>query len=288
MKTVTRIVQTGVLAMMACAAQAESTQCQEVVPPATITQSGSYCLKKSYNTNLPGQPAISIEASDVTLDLNGFSLINQSTEVVKATSGVKAYNVTNVTVRNGGIRGYGYGVFYDAPDASVVRGQLVEDLFIDRTAYCGVCMVNQQGVIRRNIILRVEGDASGNHAGISGGRSSLDIMDNDIGNLASSATGSVSGIALSGSKGQSSIVEGNRITQFSSLSGYGSAGIWLYSDTPAIVRGNSLSSNNNAAEQSKTFGIRSYTDSAKIIGNVVSLPVGVSYSGGTLASGTNY
>lgn len=288
MKTVTRIVQTGVLAMMACAAQAESTLCQEVVPPATITQSGSYCLKKSYNTNFPGKPAISIEASDVTLDLNGFSLVNQSMEVPKVTSGVKAYNVTNVTVRNGGIRGYGYGVFYDAPDATVVRGQLVEDLFIDRATYCGVCMLNQQGVIRRNIILRMQGAASGNAVGISGGMSSLDVLDNDIGDLTGSDSGMVSGIALSGSKGQSSIVEGNRITQFSSLSGFGSNGISLYSDTPAIVRGNSLSSNNNAAEQGKTFGIRSYTDSARIIGNVVSLPVGVAYSGGTLASGTNY
>jgi len=68
-----------------------------------ISNPGSYYL----TTNIMGvssEEGIDIVASDVTLDLNGFSLIGPST----AYSGIAIYStVTNVVVRNGIISGWG-------------------------------------------------------------------------------------------------------------------------------------------------------------------------------------
>lgn len=67
--------------------------------PFTISASGSYYL----TGNLSGATGIVIIASNVTLDLNGFSLIGASATASAITS---ASALTNVTVRDGGFAGW--------------------------------------------------------------------------------------------------------------------------------------------------------------------------------------
>ncbi len=71
--------------------------------PVTITQSGSYYL----TTNLIGvaaQQGISINASDVVLDLNGFALIGVSNSL----NGILVGSTReNITIQNGSVRNWG-------------------------------------------------------------------------------------------------------------------------------------------------------------------------------------
>jgi hypothetical protein len=94
--------------------------------PVTITEPGSYRL--SSNLVLPAgsfAAGVSIETSDVSLDLNGFSIIGASTP---STDGIFIFGV-NVEVRNGTVRDFGrHGVFarnagkcFSCTDAEGVR-----------------------------------------------------------------------------------------------------------------------------------------------------------------------
>jgi hypothetical protein len=69
--------------------------------PITITQSGSYYL--TTNLNVSSGDAIDINAGDVTLDLNGFTI--SSTAPSATGNAVNISSRTNITIVNGHIRG---------------------------------------------------------------------------------------------------------------------------------------------------------------------------------------
>ncbi len=75
--------------------------------PYTISSPGSYYLTKNL-TGVASQHGIVIEADDVTLDLNGFTLrgVSGSRDGIFADS-----DNTGVTVRNGVVQGWGYSGF---------------------------------------------------------------------------------------------------------------------------------------------------------------------------------
>src|SRR5262245_55770110 len=73
--------------------------------PFTINQPGSYYLTGNLTASAAGANGINIEASDVTLDLAGFALSGLGGA---GGDGVNVFVlVTNVTVRNGTVRGWG-------------------------------------------------------------------------------------------------------------------------------------------------------------------------------------
>ncbi len=95
--------------------------------PATINESGSYYLTRSVDTIPAPLPVVTINASDVTIDLNGYTL---STEIGTGTAPnqsafyVATSTVANVTIRNGTIR----GLWYSGLEAPLARGMILEDL----------------------------------------------------------------------------------------------------------------------------------------------------------------
>jgi len=71
--------------------------------PITISTSGSYYLAQ--NISAVGQNAIIIAASDVTLDLNGFSLIGDNTA---GKNGISVQgSIVDLLIRNGSITSFG-------------------------------------------------------------------------------------------------------------------------------------------------------------------------------------
>jgi hypothetical protein len=69
-----------------------------------INKSGSFILNKNIVTGRANADAIDITASNVTLDLQGFSIISTSLNTADA---INATGQTNVIVRNGTISGFG-------------------------------------------------------------------------------------------------------------------------------------------------------------------------------------
>jgi hypothetical protein len=69
--------------------------------PFTISQPGSYIVNSNL-TGVGGQNGITVNASDVTIDLQGFELVGVS----GAISGVNGFTYPNLTVRNGTVRNW--------------------------------------------------------------------------------------------------------------------------------------------------------------------------------------
>jgi hypothetical protein len=108
--------------------------------PYTITKPGSY--KLTGNLTVPvGSNGIVFQASDVSLNLNGFVITcagGQGTGLLN----VEDFTLTNLTVRNGNVSGCWQGVNFDA-----VVYATVEALNVSRYGTIGIQV--QNGVIRK-------------------------------------------------------------------------------------------------------------------------------------------
>lgn len=95
--------------------------------PYTISQPGSY--KLSGNLITPsGTDAIHVAVSNVTLDLNGYSITTPTQPQVPATAGIRATtDVSGVTVRNGVIRGFTVPLSIDLGNSTLL---VFEDLVL--------------------------------------------------------------------------------------------------------------------------------------------------------------
>src|SRR5262245_29676419 len=111
--------------------------------PFTVAQPGSYYLTGSL-TGVAGQSGITITASEVTLDLNGFALVG----VGGSLDGVNAETAgtANVAIRNGVIRGWG-GLGISAFNSSRVK---VEDIRVDSNGGEGL-RIGGRGIVRDTI-----------------------------------------------------------------------------------------------------------------------------------------
>ena len=125
--------------------------------PHTINASGTYTL--SANFKYAGMnPAITINASNVTIDFGGHVLATTNTTV-----GTKAVVVpnseTNVTIENGTITGFTWGVYADAGGGGVTySGIVVQDMRF--YAITGVHINGGAGcTIQRNLLMTT-GDGS--------------------------------------------------------------------------------------------------------------------------------
>lgn len=74
--------------------------------PVTLNSPGSYRLTSDLTVGTSAN-GISVTASDVTLDLNGFTIRSSSSQGY----GILISSATNVEIRGGTIRGFDYGVF---------------------------------------------------------------------------------------------------------------------------------------------------------------------------------
>jgi len=74
--------------------------------PITINESGSYVLTS--NLTVTTGNAININADNVTLDLNGHGIYGPGTGTGK---GISAVNRYNITIKNGIVRGFSFGIY---------------------------------------------------------------------------------------------------------------------------------------------------------------------------------
>jgi hypothetical protein len=118
---------------------------ESVTFPIVIDEAGSYLLTQNLTVD-DSTDCIRIDANNVTLDLNGFSLIN--TEGNSTTSsGISMESQLNVTIRNGSIAGFFYGV--EVETSSMVT---VEDLRLQACKSRGISLgINSStaGTVRR-------------------------------------------------------------------------------------------------------------------------------------------
>ncbi|MDH3628020.1 MAG: hypothetical protein OES25_10230 [Acidobacteriota bacterium] len=90
----------------------------DTLTPVVISFSGSYYLAEDIY-GFHGAHGIEIQVDDVTLDLNGFSIIGNIE--VGSLDGISAGTLNNITVRNGRVRQFQRGVMINAGNGSIVE-----------------------------------------------------------------------------------------------------------------------------------------------------------------------
>jgi len=144
--------------------------------PVQIQNSGSYRLTGNLTTGSVNQTLVDVNANNVTIDLNGFSLsgpvtcsgTSLSCSASGSGDGIDANSAENVTIRNGAITGMGD----DGIRVSV--GAYIEDLIVAENAGVGVEALSSGSVLRR---LSVRENGSN---GVSLGFASNYLMDSTV------------------------------------------------------------------------------------------------------------
>jgi hypothetical protein len=103
--------------------------------PYTINTPGAYILTQSLHYTPGSGNAITVTASNVTINLNGYGIINTSDQTKTTATCVFANNVENLTVENGEIFGFTNGIDLEGPGVGLNFnvGHIVQNL---RLAYC--------------------------------------------------------------------------------------------------------------------------------------------------------
>jgi hypothetical protein len=131
--------------------------------PVTITESGSYVLSSNLTTEDNNQVLISVQASNVSINLNGFSLIGPVScsgvppncdAATGSGDGIRlANNLHAVRIHNGSIRGMGqYGIQLPG-----TRGFSLYDLHFSENRRSAILTANAGGMIR-NIVIANNGE----------------------------------------------------------------------------------------------------------------------------------
>lgn len=124
--------------------------------PYVITTPGNYKLGNHLTYTPSNGSAIEIQADDVTLDLKGFTLRGSAGSSTQA-MGIHASNRSNITIRNGTISGFLYGVRADSNTQQVAQNYLLEDLRVTDNWYFGLWVASANALLRNNAILRTGG-----------------------------------------------------------------------------------------------------------------------------------
>lgn len=245
--------------------------------PTTITQPGTYILTSDIFYRAASGAAITIAASNVILDLNGYAIVGPGTASNLA-YGVYVRNQNRVTIRNGTIMGFQYGVYIsdDADLALAERGfnqggHLVEGLTLIGNTFRGMRIEGRGNVIRDNIV-------------------------QDTGGTTVYSDPIVVGIE---SLGPGALIEGNRVYAIRGH-GYGLAISGLGGGT--IVRGNYLSNSaltsssayrpgtDGTIANANTYGIWVGDRNGEVVvskNNIINFAVGIGWhpnSGGILSA----
>ncbi len=226
----------------AASARAEVTICTEIASvPFTIATPGIYCLKQNLvNTTDPTPEylagAIEIEADNVTVDLNGFSLSNKLAGPKNRMNGIVAFHRKNVTVRNGHIEGFATAVILGGLFA---QRSTVEDIRANASNYRGMFVVGADSVIRNNHVTNAgPGDLDSEATGIT-----LVYGENSLieGNVVSSISETASAFGIGVGFSPSASVRNN--TVFNIKDAAQKNAISVYTVTRAEIRDNHLLNN---------------------------------------------
>ncbi len=233
--------------------------------PVQISQPGSYQLQGNLKITNPNTTAILVNADNVTIDMNGFSVLgptvcNGSGSALSCSPtgsgiGIDAGSHTNIKVYNGTIQGMGYIGIYagsgiiesmsvrsiNGPGILILGDAIVSSSIANQNAFCGIAVVS--GTLSGNTAnsnaydgIRVSsGTVSGSIANSNGGHG-IDVSNG----------GTVSSSFANYNEGHGIFVGGSGTVSGNSANHNAYAGIFV---SFCIVNG-------NAARSNGTWGLR--------------------------------
>jgi hypothetical protein len=144
--------------------------------PYTINTAGVYTLNQSLHYPSGSGNAITVTASNVTINLNGYGITNTSDQTKTQARGISGNNVENLTVENGEIFGFFQGIVLTGPNSglSFNVGHVLQGL---RLAYCtsvGIILASASNCVIQNCQLSSIGTTGGG-VQVSGGAFGIEI-----------------------------------------------------------------------------------------------------------------
>jgi len=128
--------------------------------PITITQPGTYVLQSDLVTSGNG---IVIQSDNVTIDLNGFTITGSSDASTQA-FGISAFDYSNITISNGSIDGFFYGIYLSdivaskSSEADFDDGNhLIDNVTITNSTFRGIRVEGLDNVVSNNLIQNIGG-----------------------------------------------------------------------------------------------------------------------------------
>ena len=221
----------ALLSLSLSGASAEVQVCTEIAAlPAVITQQGIYCLKKDLSTSITSGFAITIDTSNVTIEMNGYKLGGLSAGNNTQAYGIYANSRQNITIRNGTIRGFLHNVSLVGSGS----GHLVEGIRSDAGRESGIAVYGSNNTIRDNMVFNTgNGLFNTSWAIVASSGSSITVSGNTIGGV--TETDMVYGIVAFSTDG--AVIQGNRISglQAATMRGISATG------SGAVIRDNIVS-----------------------------------------------
>ena len=259
--------------------QAETTNCTPITSvPITITGNGIYCLTGNLETAITSGNAITINGSNVIIDLNGHKLGGGGAGPGTGAVGIYANQRKNITIRNGTIRGFYYGIYIDdSTPYTTSQGHVIEDIRADMNTYIGMDVYGRGNIIRNNQVVDTGGSTSINFAnGIVAVGPGNRVLNNDVYETKEKASGDAIGIGIN--TGAGSVVMHNRIGNKAFGPG-NSFGIYIVTSDDVIVKSNTISK--------MEWGFL-FESSTGLYGDNLTSGCTIPFTGGTAAGSTNY
>jgi len=244
--------------------------------PATIATQGTWCLRKDVATGLATGTAIAVATNNVTIDCNGFKLGGLAAGADTETVGIKAYDRSNITVRNCTVRGFHYGGMFAGP------GHLVEGNRFDANTYAGFSINGSSAIARGNLVVGTGGSTvSPGSIGIVA-FDGIHLEDNTISGVAPAAGSGGPAVGIRMFSGPGSIV-GNRIRGLVPDGAGIARGIQKSGSSPALIVGNDIA----GAGDASGIGIECSDVRNRYRDNVVT-GLGTGFTGCGSAGGNNH
>jgi hypothetical protein len=202
------------LVFSAAPARAEIVNCTPITAlPAVITVQGIYCFTGNLSTAMTSGNAIDIQTNNVVLDLNGFKLGGLAAGLGTHTYGIHALNRQNITIKNGTVRGFLFGIRLE--DTGTSQGHVIEDIRADQNTSVALDMQGSGNIVRNNQVVATGGttifgantDAYGIVVFGDGSR----VLNNDVVKTVKQGTGTAIGILFQ--VVTSALAVNNRITE---------------------------------------------------------------------------
>lgn len=186
-------------------ARAETLNCTQIPSlPTTISTPGVYCLRGDLASAASG-PLVSILASGVTIDCNGYKIGGLAAGTAAANSAIEGFGVDDVVVRNCAIRGFRSGILLAG------AGNLIEGNRIEAVRATGIRIQGYYSTIRDNRIFDTgiqDGTFTPKAIAAIGPNY---ILDNTIDTVVSATGTNYSAYGINLDEGPGSAVVGNRI-----------------------------------------------------------------------------
>jgi Ca2+-binding RTX toxin-like protein len=211
--------------------------------PFVISTPGTYTLTQNLVFSGTSGAAIEIRSSGVTLNLNGFSIIGSGVPETTAT-GISATNCSNITIANGSVSGFMYGVRLTdtSSGAATYGGHSILQMSVSDCTFRGIQVLGPNSLIEDCQVSRIFGTsvyANAFACGIESMGPNGRITSNDVREIYPGGTGEGLGIAVS-NNGIGTVVANNTIVN-SKVGALSSFGIWVGGASSVLADGNVIS-----------------------------------------------